>query len=133
VLVPEVGHELEVDDLPGKDVADTRDQRDRNPDREGLAEGDMAATDVVAIRPGAEEDQQKRQYDDGIAANIFAVAEACLVGEGQVGHHQNGGDGAGNQSKGEDRLFHQVSPVSIALYVDPESSGLARTCRHTFE
>ena len=57
VAVHEVGHEVEVDDLPRGDVADGGDEGDQDPAGEGAAEGDLAGEGVVAVAADAEVNQ----------------------------------------------------------------------------
>ncbi len=56
VGVHEVGHEVEVEDLPHRDVADGGDEGDQDAAGEGAAEGDLASEGVVAIAADAEID-----------------------------------------------------------------------------
>jgi len=56
VAVHEVGHEVEVEDLPHGDVADGGDEGDQDAAREGAAEGDLAGEGVVAVAADAEVD-----------------------------------------------------------------------------
>jgi len=59
VAVHEVGHEVEVEDLPGGDVADGGDEGDQDAAGEGAAEGDLAVQVVVAVAADAEVDEQE--------------------------------------------------------------------------
>src|ERR1700739_542977 len=54
VAVHEVGHEVEVEDLPHGDIADGGDEGDQDAAGEGAAEGDLAGGGVVAGAGGAE-------------------------------------------------------------------------------
>jgi hypothetical protein len=56
VAVHEVGHEVEVEDLPHGDVADGGDEGDQDAAGEGAAEGDLAGEGVVAVTADAEVD-----------------------------------------------------------------------------
>ena len=56
VAIHEVGHEVEVEDLPRGDVADGGDEGDQDTAGEGAAEGDLAGESVVAIAADAEVD-----------------------------------------------------------------------------
>src|SRR5436309_2581312 len=56
VAVHEVGHELEVEDLPHGDVADGGDEGDQHATGEGAAEGDLAGEGIVAVAADAEVD-----------------------------------------------------------------------------
>src|SRR6202041_1817098 len=80
VAVHEVGHEVEVDDLPYGDVADSGDEGDQDAAGEGAAKGDLAGEGVVAVAADAEVDEQERRHQDGVA-DSQAVAGADLVGE----------------------------------------------------
>jgi len=80
VAVHEVGHEVEVEDLPGGDVADGGDEGDQDAAGEGAAEGDLAVQVVVAVAADAEVDEQERRHHDGVAEQ-HAVAGPDLVGE----------------------------------------------------
>ena len=54
VAVHEVGHEVEVEDLPHGDVADGGDEGDQDAAGEGAAERDLAGEGVVAVAADAE-------------------------------------------------------------------------------
>ena len=58
IVFDEVGHVVEVDDFPRRDVKRAGDQRDQNSDGERPAEGDRAAV-VLPIRADAEEDKDE--------------------------------------------------------------------------
>ena len=83
VAVHEVGHEVEVEDLPRGDVADGGDEGDQDAAGEGAAEGDLAAEDIVAVAADAEVDQQERRHHDGVAES-HAVAGADLARRGEA-------------------------------------------------
>src|SRR6266478_10169230 len=56
VAVHEVGHEVEVEDLPHGDVTDGGDEGDQDAAGEGAAEGDLAGEGIVAVAADAEVD-----------------------------------------------------------------------------
>src|SRR5215472_9921509 len=56
IAVHEVGHEVEVEDLPHGDVAHGGDEGDQDAAREGAPEGDLASEGVVAVATDAEVD-----------------------------------------------------------------------------
>ena len=56
VAVHEVGHEVEVEDLPHGDVADGGDEGDQDAAGEGAAEGNLTGEGVVAVAADAEVD-----------------------------------------------------------------------------
>src|SRR5271165_1744016 len=105
VAVHEVGHEVEVEDLPRGDVADGGDEGDQDAAGEGAAEGDLAGQGVVAVAADAEVDEQERRYHDGVAES-HAVAGADLFGEQKRAIHQDGDDQACDQPEGQYGLFH---------------------------
>src|SRR5208282_898264 len=67
VAVHEVGHEVEVNDLPRDDVEDAGDEGDEDAAGEGAAEGDLASQIIVAVAADAEVDQQERRHHHGVA------------------------------------------------------------------
>jgi hypothetical protein len=56
VAVHEVGHEVEVEDLPHGDIANGGDEGDQDAAGESAAEGDLAGEGVVAVAADAEVD-----------------------------------------------------------------------------
>src|SRR5580704_12916074 len=54
VAVHEVGHEVEVEDLPHGDIEDGSDERDQDAAGEGAAERDLTGEGVVAVAADAE-------------------------------------------------------------------------------
>jgi hypothetical protein len=105
VAVHEVGHEVEVDDLPNGDVADAGDEGDQEAAGEGAGKGDLAGEGVVAVAADAEVDQQERRHHDGVAES-HAVAGADLVSEQKGAVHQNRHDEAGDEAEGENDFLH---------------------------
>jgi hypothetical protein len=105
VAVHEVGHEVEVEDLPHGDVADGGDEGDQDAAGEGAPEGDFAGEGVVAVAADAEVDEQERRHHHGVAES-HAVAGADLVGEEKRAAHQDGDDGAGDEAEREDGFLH---------------------------
>src|SRR4051794_24309712 len=69
VAVHEVGHEVEVEDLPHGDVADGGDKGNQDTAGEGAAEGDLAGEGVVAVAANTKIDEQERSHHDGVAEN----------------------------------------------------------------
>src|SRR5271155_4555907 len=88
VAVHEVGHEIEVEDLPHGNVADGGDKGDQDAAGEGTTEGDLAGEVVVSVAADAEVDEQERRHHDGVAES-HAVAGANLVGEKQRAAHKD--------------------------------------------
>ena len=86
VAVHEVGHELEVEDLPHRDVANGGDKSDQDPAREGAAKRDLPREGVVAVAADAEVDRQERRHHNRVAES-HAVAGADLVGEKKRAAH----------------------------------------------
>ena len=105
VAVHEVGHEVEVEDLPHGNVADGGDKGDQDAAGEGAAEGDLTGQVVVAVAADAEIDEQERRHHDGVAES-HAMAGADLVGEQKRASHKEGNDGAGDKAEGEDGFLH---------------------------
>ncbi len=105
VAIHEVGHEVEVEDLPGGDIADGGDEGDEEAAGEGAAEGDLAGEGVVAIAADAEVDEQERGHHDGVAEE-HAVAGADVFGEEQRGVHEDRDDDAADEAEGEDGFAH---------------------------
>ena len=105
VSVHEVGHEVEVEDLPHGNVADGGDKGDQDAASEGAAEGDLTGQVVVAVAADAEIDEQERRHHDGVAES-HAMAGADLVGEQKRASHKEGNDGAGDKAEGEDGFLH---------------------------
>ena len=99
VAVHEVGHEVEVEDLPGGDVAGDGDEGDQEAAGEGATEGDLAVEGVVAIAADAEVDEQEGRHHDGVA-DQHAVAGAELAGEENGAVHKDGDDDAGDEAEG---------------------------------
>jgi hypothetical protein len=95
VAVHEVGHEVEVDDLPHGDVADGGDEGDQDSAGEGAAEGDLAREGVVAVAADAEVDEQERRHHHGVAEN-HAMAGTDLVGDEKRAAHKDGDDETGD-------------------------------------
>ena len=114
VAVHEVGHEVEVEDLPHGDVADGGDEGDQDAAGEGAAEGDLAGEGVVAVAADAEVDQQERRHHDGVAES-HAVAGADLVGEQKRAAHKDGDDEAGDEAEGEDGFLHVRLLVRVRM------------------
>jgi hypothetical protein len=111
VAVHEVGHEVEVDDFPGGDVADGGDERDEDAAGEGAAEGDLAGEGVVAVAADAEVDEQERGHHVGVAEQQ-AVAGADLAGEEDRTVHEDGDDEAGDEAEGKNGFLHMRLPKS---------------------
>ena len=109
IFIDKVVREIEIDNLPSDHVADGRDERDQNADREGAAESDRPAADVFAIRANSEEDQQESQHDAGVADDL-AFVETDLVDEQHRAEHHQRHHGAGNQTEAQHYLFHRFSP-----------------------
>jgi len=105
VAVHEVGHEVEIENLPHDHVADGADEGDEDAASESAAEGDLAGEGVVPVAADTEVDEQERRHHDGVAENE-AVAGADLVGDEQRAAHENRHDEAGDEAKGEDGLLH---------------------------
>ena len=105
VGVHEVGHEVEVEDLPRGDVADGGYEGYQDAAGESAAERDLTGEDVVAVAADAEVDEQERRHHDGVAEN-HAVAGADPVGEEKRAVHKDGDDGAGDEAEGEDGFLH---------------------------
>src|SRR5437763_15328352 len=108
IFIDKVVREIEIDNLPGDHVADRRDERDQNADREGAAETDRPATEVFAIRANSEEDQQESQHDAGVADDI-AFVEADPVSESKRDVQQQHHDGVGNKPEGQKCLFYRIN------------------------
>src|SRR5215831_8680216 len=116
VAVHEVGHEVEVEDLPHGDVANGRDQGNQDAAGEGAAERDLAAEDVVTVTADAEVDQQERRHHHGVAEN-HAVAGADLVCYEKRAAHKDGDHDAGDEPEGKDSLLHVTLLVRVRLLV----------------
>jgi hypothetical protein len=114
VAVHEVGHEVEVEELPHGDVADSGDEGDQNAAGEGAAERDLAGEIVVPVAADAEVDQQERRHHDGVAES-HAVAGADLVCEEKRAAHKDGDDEAGDEAEGEDDFFHVRLLVRVRM------------------
>jgi hypothetical protein len=59
---------------------------------------DLAIADIVAIRADAEENQQKREHNGGVA-DVLALVKADLVQERNGEDHHQRGKSAGNESE----------------------------------
>src|SRR6202789_3441801 len=114
VAVHEVGHEVEVKDLPRGDVADGGDESDQDAAGEGAAEGDLAGQGVVAVAADAEVDEQERRHQVGVAEN-GAVAGGDLVGGEKRAVHKDGEDEAGDEAEGEDGFLHVKLLVRVRM------------------
>src|SRR4029077_1446519 len=77
VAVHEVGHEVEVEDLPHGDIADGGDKGDQDAASKSAAEGDSTPEGVVAVAADPEVDEQERRHHDGVAES-HAVAGSDL-------------------------------------------------------
>jgi len=105
ILVGEIGQESEIDNFPGGYVAGAGYQGDEDADGESAAEGEAAAGNIFAIRADAEEDQERREDDAGVAED-FAFVPADPVDEWDGDEHHDGGYGAGDEAESEDGFFH---------------------------
>ena len=114
VAVHEVGHEVEVEDFPCRDVTDAGDEGDQDPAGECTAEGDLAGQSVVAVAADAEVDEQERRHHVGVAENQ-AVAGAYLACEEKRAVHKDGDDEAGDEAEGEDGFLHVWLLVRVKL------------------
>ena len=100
VVVHHVGHEVEVDDLPGEDVDAARNEGDAEADEEGSAKGDGAVGEVVAVGADAEVDEQRDEDDGGVADDEALVAVLEGVEEGEGRDHEDRGEDAGDKAEG---------------------------------
>src|SRR6185369_9494627 len=116
VAVHEMGHEVEVEDLPHRDVADGGDKGDQDAAGEGASEGDLAGEVIVPVAANAKVNQQERGHHHRVAEN-HAVAGADLVREQKRAAHQDGNDETGNQTESEYCLLH----VRLLVRVTTES------------
>ena len=82
VAIHEMGHEVEVKDLPHDDVEGAGDKRDEEAAGEGAAEGDAAVEGVIAVGADAEVDEHEGRHHDGVAEH-HAVCGAEAIGEEQ--------------------------------------------------
>src|SRR6201998_4922549 len=65
VAIHEVGHEVEVENLPRGDVADSGDEGGHDAAGEGAAEGDLPGEVVIAVAPNTEGDEKGRRPHEG--------------------------------------------------------------------
>jgi hypothetical protein len=87
-------------------------------DDEAAAERQVPAG-LLTIGADAEEHQQKRQHDEGVAEDRAAV-EAEPVEERQRREHHRRRQSAGDQAEGEDGFFH--APQASGRALRPSSS-----------
>src|SRR5262249_3890782 len=105
VFIHEIPHEIEIDDFPGHDIADTRNDRNGDADGEGFGEGDLAFADVVTVRTNPEEREQHCEDYGRITDDVAMVGANLVLERDGDGHHQ-GDEGAGDKSEGQNCLFH---------------------------
>src|ERR1041384_4692223 len=115
VLVEEIGHEVEIDNLPRDYVTGGRDDGDQNADNERAAKTDGAAAHVLAIRANAEEHQRERQHHRCVANDQSPCLESDFVVERESREHERGHQRAGDQTEGDYDLFHLVNLSKLCL------------------
>src|SRR5207302_1159048 len=101
VAIHEVGHEVEVEDLPHRDVADAGNEGDQDAAGEGEAEGDLAGEDVIAVAADAEVNEQERCHHGGVAED-HAVAGADGIGKQKQAAHKEGDEHARDNAERKD-------------------------------
>ena len=111
ILLGKIGHELEIDDLPRRDVEAVGENGDQDPHGECSAERQLPVGDIVAVGADAEEDEQPGQHYGGIAKNESLVATE-FVQKRNRGEHGHGRDHSGDHSEDQNGLSHFNSSLS---------------------
>src|SRR5919108_2483053 len=88
ILCREIGDQLVVDELPGRDIEDRSHHHNQHPHRKPTPEAYRPGGDVVSIRPNAEEDQQKSEDHRGVADDLGAL-EADAIDEWKGDQHHD--------------------------------------------
>ena len=115
ITVHEVGYEVEVENLPGCDVANDGDERDQDAAGEGAAERDLASQGIVSIAANAEVHQQERRHHHRVAQKHAVVTGPELGGDQKLAVHKDGDHEAGDQPEGENDFLHVRLLVRLTM------------------